>query len=193
MSEKRSASPPKPKAVRATKSPVRFEATLQAAGGRTLLRLPDVSSKKLPSRGQVAVRSAIDGHTFATVIEPDGELGHWMRVDASLLAAAGVGPGDRVTVEVEPTTDWPEPSVPADLQKALTKASREVQARWRAITPMARWEWVRWVNATRNPSTRKRRVEVSISKLDDGKRRPCCFNLASCTDPELSKSGKLAL
>jgi hypothetical protein len=40
---------------------------------------------------------------------------------------------------------------------------------------MARSEWVRWVQATRNPQTRQRRVEVSISKMDGGKRRPCCF------------------
>jgi len=56
---------------------------------------------------------------------------------------------------------------------------------------MARWEWVRWVNATRNPGTGQRRVEVSISKMQSGKRRPCCFNLAACTDPDLSKNGKL--
>jgi hypothetical protein len=56
---------------------------------------------------------------------------------------------------------------------------------------MARWEWVRWVNATQNPATRKGRVEASISKMKSGKRRPCCFNLAACTDPHLSKNGRL--
>ena len=56
---------------------------------------------------------------------------------------------------------------------------------------MARWEWVRWVGATRNPDTRARRVEVSIDKLRGGKRRPCCFDLSSCTDPELARSGRL--
>jgi hypothetical protein len=56
---------------------------------------------------------------------------------------------------------------------------------------MARWEWVRWVNATNNPDTRERRVAVSLSKMSNGKRRPCCFNLAACTDPDLSKNGKL--
>ena len=61
-----------------------------------------------------------------------------------------------------------------------------------AITPMARSEWVRWVNATKNPDTRERRVAVSLSKLSSGKRRPCCFNLAACTDPDfLSKNGQL--
>jgi hypothetical protein len=62
---------------------------------------------------------------------------------------------------------------------------------WKGITPMARWEWVRWINATRNLQTRERRVEVSLSKLRSGKRRPCCFDLAACTDPDLSKNGKL--
>jgi hypothetical protein len=28
-------------------------------------------------------------------------------------------------------------------------------------------------------------------KIRSGKRRPCCFNLAACTDPDLSKNGKL--
>jgi hypothetical protein len=27
--------------------------------------------------------------------------------------------------------------------------------------------------------------------MQSGKRRPCCFNLAACTDPDLSKNGKL--
>jgi uncharacterized protein YdeI (YjbR/CyaY-like superfamily) len=77
------------------------------------------------------------------------------------------------------------------LRVALSKASPEIRELWEAITPMARWEWVRWVAATRNPDTRKRRVEVTISKMKSGKRRPCCFDLASCTDPDLAKNGRL--
>lgn len=193
MTAKREENTAKRKADQRSKLSIRFETTLQAVGGRTILRLPDATSKKLPSRGQVAVRATINGHPFETVIEPDGDFGHWMSVDARLQRAAGTGPGDKATVEVEPTKEWPEPDIPQDLRKALSNAPREIQDLWRAITPMARWEWVRWVNATKNPNTRKRRVEVSISKLGSGKRRPCCFNLASCTDPELSKGGKLVL
>jgi len=170
---------------------IRFDATLHKISRRAILRLPDKASKKLPSRGQVAAHATINGHAFQTVIEPDGEFGHWMSVDAKLQKAAGVGAGDSVTVEVEPTKEWPEPRVPPDLKKALADAPEKIRALWQAITPMARWEWVRWVNETKNPSTRQRRVEVSISKMSSGKRRPCCFNLAACTDPELAKSGKL--
>lgn len=152
--------------------------------------MPAAASKQLPSRGQVAVRATIDGHAFDTVVEPDGEFGHWLRLASD---APEIADGDLAAVELAPLEDWPEPRVPPDLKKAVAAAPPSIRALWQAITPMARWEWVRWVNATRNPDTRKRRVEVAISKLQSGKRRPCCFNLASCTDPDLSKNGKLAL
>jgi hypothetical protein len=132
-----------------------------------------------------------DGHRFATVVEPDGVRGHWLRIAPDLQQAACVQVGDRVEITLEVAAQWPEPDIPADLAAALDGAPADVQERWDDITPMARWEWVRWVNATANPVTRQRRVEVSISKLDSGKRRPCCFDLSACTDPSVSRSGKL--
>ena len=114
-----------------------------------------------------------------------------MKIDQRELQAAGLNPGDAASVEIQSLDSWPEPAVPKDLQAALAAAPRRIQQLWTEITPMARWEWVRWVNATKNPDTRRRRVEVSISKMKSGKRRPCCFNLAACTDPDLSKNGKL--
>jgi hypothetical protein len=127
---------------------------------------------------------------FQTVLEPDGRRGHWLKVDKRLRQALALGEGDTVAVEVEPTKDWPEPDIPEDLQTALAGAP-DVSEVWEDITPMARWEWVRWINATKNPETRKRRVEVGISKLRSGKRRPCCFDLAACTEPDLAKTGRL--
>lgn len=170
---------------------VRFDATLYTIDEWTILRLPQRASEKLPSRGQVAIRGTIDGHGFQTVLEPDGYAGHWMMVDERLQHIAGVGAGDTARLEIDPTKDWPEPNVPQDFATALAAAPQKIQDLWKDVTPMARWEWIRWVNETKNPATRKRRVEVSISKMKSGKRRPCCFNLAACTDPYLSKNGKL--
>ena len=170
---------------------IRFDATLSAIGASTVVRLPETASMGLPSRGQVAVHGTINGVEFQTVLEPDGNLGHWMRVDDTLQHAAGISAGDTAALGIEVTREWPEPGVPQDLAAALAAAPREIQDLWREITPMARWEWVRWVNATNNPGTRRRRVEVSISKMNSGKRRPCCFNLSACTDPDLAKNGRL--
>ena len=172
-------------------SAIRFEATLLTIGNRTVLRLPQKASKKLPSRGQVAVQGTINGREFQTVLEPDGNSGHWLNVDEKLRRTAHMNVGEPATLEIEPRKDWPEPSVPSDLGAALAAAPPVVRDLWEDVTPMARWEWVRWVNATGNPDTRNRRIAVSISKLESGKRRPCCFNLASCTDPDLSTGGKL--
>jgi hypothetical protein len=170
---------------------IRFDATLYTIDKSTVLRLPEKASGKLPSRGQVAVQGTINGHVFQTVLEPDGSFGHWMRIDRQLQETAALGAGDTATLEIESVKDWPEPIVPLDLETALAAAPQKIQDLWKGITPMARWEWVRWVNATQNADTRKRRVEVSISKMKSGKRRPCCFNLAACTDPNLSKNSRL--
>jgi len=170
---------------------IQFEADLLLLKGRAILRLPEAATAKLPSRGQVAVHGTINGHELRTVLEPDGYGGHWMQVDSVLQNVLGIGAGDKATLELAVTKEWPEPEVPEDFAQALSMAPQRVREKWNDITPMARWEWIRWVNETRNPDTRAVRIEKTVSKLNGQHRRPCCFNLAACTDPVLSKSGKL--
>ena len=116
---------------------IRFDATLSTIDTSTVLRLPETASKKLPSRGQVAVRGTINGVEFQAVLEPDGDHGHWMRVDDSLQHAAGISAGDTAALDIEVTRDWPEPSVPQDLATALAAAPQKIRTcgtrspRWR--------------------------------------------------------------
>lgn len=172
-------------------SVIQFEATIYTLKNSTILRLPEDASKLLPSRGQVAVKGTINGHDFRTVLEPDGYWGHWMRIESALQDAANVHIGDTVSLAIEVTKEWPEPDLPQDITDALRSAPEKVKDKWKDITPMARWEWIRWVNSTANTDTRAVRIEKTISILNGTHRRPCCFNLAACTDPELSKSGRL--
>jgi hypothetical protein len=171
-------------------STIRFEAKLFKIGSWTLLELPKDASAKLPSRGIAMVQGTINGFRFQTALEPDGRGSHWFKVDDSLREAAGVHAGDTVTLAIEPTREWPEPKVPADITNALA-ADPQARALWMAITPMARWEWIRWIRATNRQETRKRRIEVACSKLRAGERRPCCFNSSMCTEPSVSKNGVL--
>lgn len=168
-----------------------FTAPLQKIGSWIILRLPAEVSKQLSSRGQVAVVGTIDGHEFRTVLEPDGNWGHWIPITDQLQEKLQATTGDAVTAELEVTKEWPEPMLPQDFAAALKTAPNKVKDKWQDITPMARWEWVRWVNATGNTDTRAVRIEKSISKLEGKHRRPCCFNLAACTVPEISKNGVL--
>ncbi len=172
-------------------STISFEVKLYALGSSTILRLPKAESEKLTSRGQVAVTGTINGHELTTVLEPDGYWGHWLRIDKDLQKTAAITAGDTAKLTLTVTKNWPEPVVPEDFAKALAVAPEKVKSKWTDITPMARWEWIRWVNATGNTDTRAIRIEKSISKLNGKHRRPCCFNLAACTDPELSRGGRL--
>lgn len=166
-------------------STIRCDATLFTIGSSTLLRLPKSASAKLPSRGMTMVEGTLNGARFQAPLEPDGKGSHWFRVDETLHEAAGADAGDTVTLEIEPAQDWPEPEVPADLKDALA-AVPQAHTLWMTITPNAQWDWIRWIRATKEPDTRRRRIEVACSKLKAGKRRPCCFNRNLCTDPDVS-------
>jgi hypothetical protein len=167
-----------------------FETVPQKIGDWTLLRLPESESAKLLSRGMALVEGTINGFHSKIVLEPDGKGSHWFRVNAGLREAAGIDADDVVMVAVEPSKDWPEPEVPADLNQALA-SDPQANVLWLQITPMARWDWIRWIRATNNQETRSRRIEVALSKLKAGERRPCCFNRNICTEPEVSKNGVL--
>ncbi len=177
--------------MKATTPAISFKANPYILKSQVIVRLPEPASKQLSSRGQVAVTGTVNGHEFTTVLEPDGYWGHWMRVPKELQKAAGVSVGDELTIVVTPIKAWPEPSIPKDFAAALAVAPQKVKEKWQDITAMARWEWIRWVGATASTDTRAIRIEKSISKLNGKHRRPCCFNLAACTDPELSKNSRL--
>ncbi|MFT3942971.1 MAG: YdeI/OmpD-associated family protein [Ancrocorticia sp.] len=143
--------------ARPTPSPISFETTLDVVADRAIIRLPREASAALPSRGQVAVGGTMNGIAFETVVEPDGARGHWISLNDDLRERLGLAAGDAVTVTITPRAQWPEPELPEDFEAALAAAT-DLTDTWSSITPMARWEWVRWVNATRNADTRERRV-----------------------------------
>ncbi len=169
---------------------IRFEAKLSQIGSVTILRLPKSASAKLPSRGMTMVEGTIDGFQFQAPLEPDGQGSHWFKVEKNISKAIKADAGDTVKLDVEPVKEWSEPDVPADLKKALA-AKPQAKNVWKDITPMARWDWIRWISATKNPDTRKHRIEVMLSKLNAGNRRPCCFDRTTCTDPYVSSNGVL--
>lgn len=171
-------------------SVINFATKLFTVGETTILKLPKEVSAQLPSRGMVLVEGTINGAHFHTALEPDGKGSHWLNVKSSLLQAAKAKSGDAVSVSLESSKDWPEPNVPHDLQAAL-KTDTQASAIWSDITPMARWDWIRWIQATNNPATRANHIVVAFSKMKHGTRRPCCFNRSMCTDFSVSKNGVL--
>jgi bacteriocin resistance YdeI/OmpD-like protein len=64
--------------------------------------------------------------------------------------------------------------LPEDLKKALTSDAKALET-WEDITPLARNEWICWIESAKKAETRTRRIEWGCSSLKEGKRRPCCW------------------
>lgn len=64
--------------------------------------------------------------------------------------------------------------MPADLQKSLV-SDKKVNELWEDITPLARNEFICWVEDAKKPETRTRRIRRTGEELMEGKRRPCCW------------------
>ena len=160
-------------------------ATTAKVGSWNFLTLPKNASAKLPSRSMTSVEGTMNGFPFKATLEPDGQGGHWLKVDRKLREAAGAVAGDVVTLEIAPSGEDPEPKMPAALRKALATAPK-ARALWSDITPIARRDWIHWITSAKHPETRARRINNACSMLVAGKRRPCCFDRSGFYSKSLS-------
>jgi len=64
--------------------------------------------------------------------------------------------------------------LPSDLRDALAVNAVAREA-WNDITPLARNEFICWVENAKQDATRQRRIRRTQEELEEGKRRPCCW------------------
>jgi uncharacterized protein YdeI (YjbR/CyaY-like superfamily) len=76
---------------------------------------------------------------------------------------------------------------PKDLRRALA-STPIARAAWEDITPLARNEWICWIEDAKKSQTRSHRIERMCAELAAGKRRPCCW--PGCTHRPKQKRGK---
>jgi uncharacterized protein YdeI (YjbR/CyaY-like superfamily) len=65
-------------------------------------------------------------------------------------------------------------TLPDDLHQALI-ADVQVHGLWQSITPLAKNEFICWVESAKKPDTRAKRIRRTCEELLEGKRRPCCW------------------
>ena len=83
--------------------------------------------------------------------------------------------------------------LPEDLKKVLV-ADGVALAKWESLTPLARNEWICWVEFVKRPETRREHIERVGPELKEGKRRPCCWlGCTHRTDKKLSPTQKWML
>jgi uncharacterized protein YdeI (YjbR/CyaY-like superfamily) len=64
--------------------------------------------------------------------------------------------------------------LPTDLKNALIANPIALDA-WNDITPLARNEFICWVEDAKQTVTRERRIRRTNEELEEGQRRPCCW------------------
>lgn len=65
--------------------------------------------------------------------------------------------------------------LPGDLRQALIADPTAFDA-WKDITPLARNEFICWVEDAKQQRTRERRIRrTQEEQLEEGQRRPCCW------------------
>ncbi len=83
--------------------------------------------------------------------------------------------------------------MPADLKKVLA-ADKEALVHWESLTPLARNEWICWVEYVKKAETRKEHIDRIPEQLKEGDRRPCCWiGCTHRTDKKLSRTQKWIL
>lgn len=65
-------------------------------------------------------------------------------------------------------------NLPTDLRATII-ANPDVAVLWENITPLARNEFICWVENAKQIETRNRRLRRTCEELLEGKRRPCCW------------------
>jgi len=65
-------------------------------------------------------------------------------------------------------------TIPADFKKVLATKPKALAA-WEDITPLARNEWICWIESVKKQETRDNHVKRAYTELAEGKRRPCCW------------------
>ncbi|MBV9990425.1 MAG: DUF1905 domain-containing protein [Alphaproteobacteria bacterium] len=150
-----------------------FKATIWAQGpgdAWLALDIPFDVEKVFGSRGRVSVKVVLSGETFHTSIFPTGNGGHHMMFNKAMQKASGAKAGDTVTMSLE-RDEGTEPEIPAALLAAL-KSDKDAAARFKALTPAGRREYIAWIVSAKREGTRVDRSAKALRMVMAGKKRP---------------------
>ncbi|MBB3224961.1 YdeI/OmpD-associated family protein [Pseudoduganella umbonata] len=137
--------------------------------------LPKAESDRFARRGRTSAEGWLNGQPFQAILEPDGQLSHWLKIPAALLKKSGAQAGELVTLALQPLADELEPQMPPDLLAALA-ASPQAGATWDSTTTIARIDWIHWIGSAKQEKTRLSRIADACDMLAEGKKRVCCFD-----------------
>jgi hypothetical protein len=151
-----------------------FEAKIEKQGIMYVVSVPVALSRELRKGGtfrgdRIPVAGRVQGVApFQGTLVPRGGGLHRLMLNGEVRAAAGVGEGDRVRVELRVDAEPREIPIPEDLAYALREEG--VLETFQGFAPGRRYHILRWVEAAVHETTRDKRVarvvEVSLAEKE---------------------------
>jgi len=78
--------------------------------------------------------------------------------------------------------------IPSEFKKILSSKPKALST-WLNLTPLARNEWICWIEYVKKAETRNEHIQRALQELSEGKRRPCCwYGCIHRTDKAISPS-----
>jgi hypothetical protein len=146
-----------------------FEAVLETSddsGGRWV-RCP-FDGREAFGEARPAVAGTVNGTPFRSRLAVYGGT-TYLGFTRAVRAAAGIGPGDVLVIELARDDAPREVVVPAELGAALA-ADDAARTAFTALAPGHRREWATWVAGAKRPETRLRRAASTVEQLRAGAR-----------------------
>ncbi len=122
------------------------------------------------TRGQLKVRTTIDGFPYAGSLFPLGDGTHGLIVVKPIRGAIGKTWGHTVHVELARDVAPRQVTVPEDFAQAL-QVTRGAREKFEQLSYSHQREYVRWVEAAKKDDTRRKRVVEAAGMVAAGKKR----------------------
>lgn len=135
----------------------------------TGIEVPPEVVAGLGSGKRPAVTVTIGSYRYRSTVAPMGGR-YLLPVSAEHRAGAGVAAGDRLEVDLELDTAPREVAVPADLASALA-ADPQAEAFFASLSNSQKSSYTLWVESSKKPETRERRVGEAVALLKSGRKQ----------------------
>jgi hypothetical protein len=149
----------------------KFSAEIKAGnGGGAYVLFPYDVEKEFGTKGQVPVRSSVNGAPYTGSLMKYGLPQHFLGVSKAIREQIGKQPGDVVEVELWKDEEERTVEVPADLEKLMKK--EKLLPFFEKLSYTHRKEYCRWITEAKKEETRQRRLEKSIEMMKKGIKTP---------------------
>jgi hypothetical protein len=133
-------------------------------GGGAYVEFPHDVNEMFGVKGRVPVKAKFDGVDYRGSLMKMGADCHILGVLKEIRNKIGKGPGDTCTVIVELDTEERKIELADDVAKVLQK-NKVANDNWNKLSYSHQREYHLWIDESKRPETRAKRIEQMIEKL----------------------------